>query len=328
MSEIDKPLEQKPFTTNTTKFKEDKKKKRNRIIQLSMPKMSKAVWPTIEPRLVWGNQDPMRPISKSAMNAKASERLENLATPKKNFQSDAPLKCSREYFMYSCGRPSVILDVSPLAMKAAASERIEELAKPKRHITGYTDNRPGYVLGCGRSSPLWEVSDAAKTLKERVRTTQLAQPKTTHRDYQPPRKVEWIVSSAAKNATTPTRIKMLSNPKERKEGPFRYPQWVVGKGARNAQASNRLQDLAKAKKITDGYRPNRDVEWKVPRSAIKACVTVRLTSLAAPIVRDTMDHVQFDPLAFEVKESALKGKVPDRINDLAQPVIRGPKFSK
>ncbi|XP_057306819.1 testicular haploid expressed gene protein-like isoform X3 [Hydractinia symbiolongicarpus] len=282
MSEIDKPLEQKPFTTNTTKFKEDKKKKRNRIIQLSMPKMSKAVWPTIEPRLVWGNQDPMRPISKSAMNAKASERLENLATPKKNFQSDAPLKCSR----------------------------------------------PGYVLGCGRSSPLWEVSDAAKTLKERVRTTQLAQPKTTHRDYQPPRKVEWIVSSAAKNATTPTRIKMLSNPKERKEGPFRYPQWVVGKGARNAQASNRLQDLAKAKKITDGYRPNRDVEWKVPRSAIKACVTVRLTSLAAPIVRDTMDHVQFDPLAFEVKESALKGKVPDRINDLAQPVIRGPKFSK
>lgn len=43
--------------------------------------------------------------------------------------------------MYSCGRPSVILDVSPIAMKAAASERIEELAKPKRHITGYTDNR-------------------------------------------------------------------------------------------------------------------------------------------------------------------------------------------
>lgn len=53
--------------------------------------------------------------------------------------------------------------------------------------------------------------------------------------------VEWIVSSAAKSANTPTRIKMLSNPKERKESPFRHPQWVVGKGARNAQASNRLQ---------------------------------------------------------------------------------------
>jgi len=63
----------------------------------------------------------------------------------------------------------------------------------------------------------------------------------------------------------------------------------------------------------------------VSRSALRASTTERLKELAAPIVRDTMDNVQFDPLAFKVKESALKGRVPARINDLAIPVIRGPK---
>ena len=41
-----------------------------------------------------------------------------------------------------------------------------------------------------------------------------------------------------------------------------------------------------------------------------------------------MDHVQFDPLAFQVKESALKGRVPNRIHDLAQPVIRDSNTKK
>lgn len=47
------------------------------------------------PRLVWGNQDPMRPISSAAMNATVSARVNDLATPKKNFQLDSPQKCSR-----------------------------------------------------------------------------------------------------------------------------------------------------------------------------------------------------------------------------------------
>ena len=53
--------------------------------------------------------------------------------------------------------------------------------------------------------------------------------------------------------------------------------------------------------------------------------TERLHALAVPVVRDAMDYVQFDPLAFQVKKSALKGKVPSRINDLAKPIIRGAK---
>ena len=53
--------------------------------------------------------------------------------------------------------------------------------------------------------------------------------------------VEWPVSGAAKNASTPDRIELLSRPKERKEGPFCYPQWVVSKASRSAQASTRVQ---------------------------------------------------------------------------------------
>ena len=37
----------------------------------------------------------MRPISRAAMNATASARVTDLATPKKNFQLDSPQKCSR-----------------------------------------------------------------------------------------------------------------------------------------------------------------------------------------------------------------------------------------
>lgn len=49
----------------------------------------------------------------------------------------------------------------------------------------------------------------------------------------------------------------------------------------------------------------------------------RLSELAKPIVRDTMDHVQFDPDAFLVSEAAKKAKASSRIEELAQPIQRG-----
>ena len=47
--------------------------------------------------LVWGNQETMWPMSRAALSANASERLMALATPKKDFQQDHPLKCNRYY---------------------------------------------------------------------------------------------------------------------------------------------------------------------------------------------------------------------------------------
>ena len=43
--------------------------------------------------------------------------------------------------MYSCGRSSVIWDVSPFAMKSNCSARVEELANPKRLPPEYREDR-------------------------------------------------------------------------------------------------------------------------------------------------------------------------------------------
>lgn len=48
-----------------------------------------------------------------------------------------------------------------------------------------------------------------------------------------------------------------------------------------------------------------------------------MSELARPIVRDTMDHVQFNPEAFNVSPEALKAKASARIEELAQPIQRG-----
>jgi len=300
-------------------------RRRQRFSQLATPKTSKTIWATVEPPLTWGNQDPMRPISTAALNTNASERLSALATPKKNFQFDHPQKCSRHCFVYSAGRSSVIWDVSPLAMKSNPSERIEELSKPKKLTMGYSEDRSSYVLGCGRSSPIWGITSSAKKAALSDRVEALSHPKIAHREYQPPRGVQWPVSQSAKSGTFPDHIETLSRPKERNDGAHRDSVWKVSKGARSTQASSRVQELAQPKKYTDGYQQNREGESRVARSALRAAATERLKELSNPIIRDTMDHVQFDPLAFQVKETALKGRVPDRIHDLAIPVIRGPK---
>ena len=49
----------------------------------------------------------------------------------------------------------------------------------------------------------------------------------------------------------------------------------------------------------------------------------RLCDLSKPIVRDTMDHVQFNPDAFNVSEAAKKARASSRIEELAQPIRRG-----
>ena len=48
-----------------------------------------------------------------------------------------------------------------------------------------------------------------------------------------------------------------------------------------------------------------------------------MTELAKPIIRETMDHVQFNPDVFNVSENAKKAKASARIEELAQPIQRG-----
>jgi hypothetical protein len=96
----------------------------------------------------------------------------------------------------------------------------------------------------------------------------------------------------------------------------------VSLSAKNASATERCSELSRAKTTTDAYQKPRDEMWPISRAARRATATPRVDELSKPLVRASMDHVQFNPDAFLVKESALKGVVPKRIENLARPLDR------
>ncbi|XP_033633188.1 testicular haploid expressed gene protein-like [Asterias rubens] len=294
---------------------------RERCIYLATPKSSKAVWLTsLGPKLVWGNQETILPISKAAMQSEASPRIGQLSVPKKNFRSvnDGV----KRIHVYSCGRNSVIWEVSPLAMKGNASHRVSELSRFKIPPAAFKEDRINGALSCGRESPIWEVSEAAKRAKSRLRLESLAKEKMPHRDYQPPREIESVVSDTAKKAIASARLESLSRAKSRPEGPFRDSKWPVSDLARNASATPRQLELAKPKGLVDGYQHERPVQRDISRASRRTIATTRTVDLARPIMRATMDHVQFNPDAFIVSDGAKRARCPPRIEELAQPMTR------
>ncbi len=143
------------------------------------------------------------------------------------------------------------------------------------------------------------------------------------------------------NAVTSDYTRSLSAPKSRPDGPFRDPQWTVSKTAMEAAPSERVADLAKPKRLADGYRPCREPIWKVTTGAKNAAASnrsvmesrmillltgilfCRVEDLSKPIIREKMDHVQYNPDAFNVSEAAKKARASARIEELAQPIRRG-----
>lgn len=169
------------------------------------------------------------------------------------------------------------------------------------------------------------MSEAAKTVEERERSMRLAQAKKCHPHYQPEREVPWIVSESAKRAASSARVERLARPKTRQEGLIREPTWRVSSASRRTVASARVQELAKPKQTVEGYLPSRETEWPVSKSTLRAIASDRMQSLSKPIIRETMDHVQFNPDAFTVSETARKANASQRIVELAQPISRGHK---
>ncbi|XP_060068569.1 testicular haploid expressed gene protein-like [Ylistrum balloti] len=294
---------------------------RERLQQLSKPKEPKVEWWTnVGPNVMWGTQEMLWPISQEAKEATPTDRVVNLATPKKNFQTG--MHAGRPLFYYSCGRPSMIWENKSNVKEA--SERVIDLSAPKQPSKEYTNQevRPQYLFSCGRSSPIWTVQKGALSAGDRPRTLSLAYPRPPHREFQPSRQVETIIPGGALSASASERIHSLAIPKERPNGPFRSPQWPVSPGARNAISSTRCADLARPKATVEGYQLPRDEMWSVTRAAKRGSASGRIQELCKPLVRASMDHVQFNPDAFLVKESALKGVVPKRVEELSQPILR------
>jgi len=106
----------------------------------------------------------------------------------------------------------------------------------------------------------------------------------------------------------------------------------VSRNARKATASPRTLELARSKPLYEGYHFNFDYgagSEKLPklirvvtRNAKNALASSRTKELAVPIIRQTMDSVQFNPQAFIISRTALNAYCPPRISELAQPIVR------
>ena len=166
------------------------------------------------------------------------------------------------------------------------------------------------------------MGQAAKTAEEREHTLRLAEPKRPHPAYHPGKPVIWPVSEAAKKAVLTPRVEQLARPKTRGDGPFREPTWRVSSASRRTVATPRVLELARPKQLAEGYQPCREVEWIIPRNTLRAIASERTQVLSKPIIRETMDHVQFNPDAFTVSEAAKNAKISGRIAELAQPLTR------
>ena len=195
------------------------------------------------------------------------------------------------------------------------------------YLLHLTFSRSDYPLACGRSSPIWEVSEKAKNASERPETNRLAIAKRTHPSYIPCKEVQWPVSQNAMRHEASARVEDLARPKSRSDGLLRDPQWVIRKATLKADASTRVQELAKPKQLSERYVPDRDVEWRVQRLHRRPYLSERLKALSQPIIRESMDIVQFNPNAFKIREAAKKAVISARVNELAQPIQRGMRIS-
>lgn len=133
------------------------------------------------------------------------------------------------------------------------------------------------------------------------------------------------MSTTARRAVSSTRVEQLARPKTREDGLVREPAWLVSSASRRAVASARVQELAKPKQTVEGYLPCKEVEWAINRGTLRVTASERTQTLAKPIIRESMDHLQFNPDAFSVSESARKANPSQRIVELAQPLLRGHK---
>uniref|UniRef100_A0A4W2FA29 Sperm microtubule associated protein 2 like n=1 Tax=Bos indicus x Bos taurus TaxID=30522 RepID=A0A4W2FA29_BOBOX len=278
---------------------------RKRIQDLSRPKKQ---WRAPDRKLFWGNQDPIRPVSRNALKAQMTQRLENLAQSKEVSHRYVP---NRVQYYYSCGRESVIWEIPSPALFCQPSKRIQKLAQPNR------SKRGDYLI---RGS--LQFSDPSP------RILRLSMAKATNPNYVPPKSIETKILSSALTAIAAPRIVDLAHPRikieglcferERSEKPIR----PISHAALLAHPSPRILALAKAKPLHKDYLPPRNALWPVSYAAIHSKISPRIQELANPNTRTPVHIVYYDPEVFKVKPAALKTQCSPRIQELAEPITR------
>ncbi|XP_069868428.1 sperm microtubule associated protein 2-like isoform X1 [Dipodomys merriami] len=285
---------------------------RKRIQALSRPKRQ---WGIPDRCVLWGNQDPIRPISKHALKAQLTERLENLAQPRKASLRYVP---NRAQYWYSCGRESVIWKVPHAALFTKPSKRIQKLAQPNKFKKQYPLYRPNSD---------YFPRECVRFTDPSARILQLSMAKAIDPNYIPPKGLENRIPASALSAIATPRIIDLAHPRikleglcyerERSEKPIR----PIASAAMLAVPSPRITDLAKSKPVHPDYLPARDAKWPVSYAAIHSKVSPRILELANPNTRTPVNVTYYDPDAFKVKPAALTAHCSARVQQLAEPVV-------
>ncbi|KAL7396048.1 hypothetical protein ABVT39_027766 [Epinephelus coioides] len=237
----------------------------NRILELAQHKTSKTVWATTPcGKLSWGNQEPIWPISASALGAVPSARIQYLARHKRDFSAREDHRRKEEEEEASFSRKT-----QHPSSKASQYEQIVRLSTPRtRSSQDAGSHMPPHTPQCENNCPVWHVDPSVKAAVITPRLLQLSNPKLNHPDFQSNREsVESVVSFASKRARISQRLVQLSLPRLKQSNiclELGHPVesiWTVSKVARRATASARVEMLATPKQLSKDYIPPREPEW-------------------------------------------------------------------
>ncbi|XP_056296233.1 testicular haploid expressed gene protein-like [Pseudoliparis swirei] len=235
----------------------------NRVLELAQHKTSKSVWATTPcGKLTWGDQEPMWPVSASALAARPSARIQNLACSKRDFSAREDHRRKEEEASSSRKTPRP-------SSEASRYERIVRLSTPRSRSCSAQEAGPLHGPRCDNNCPIWHVDPRATAAVVTARLLQLAIPKAHHPDFRSNREnVASVVSFASKTAQVSQRLVRLSLPRLKRSGVCHElgrpaePIWTVSKAALRATASARLETLATPKPLSEDYVPSRDPEWR------------------------------------------------------------------
>ncbi|XP_026186143.1 testicular haploid expressed gene protein-like [Mastacembelus armatus] len=234
----------------------------NRILELAQHKTSKTVWATTPcEKLNWGNQEPICPISASALRAVPSARIQYLAKHKRDFSArEAHQRNEEMSYFRKTRRPS---------SKTSQYRNMVQLSTPKTRSCSSHDARPPHTPQCEKNCPIWHIDPRVKTAVITPRLLQLSSPKRIHPDFQSNRECsESIVSFASRTAQISQRLAQLSLPRLKQSnicrelGRLEEPIWTVSRAARRATTSARVEMLATPKQLSKNYVPPREPEWR------------------------------------------------------------------
>ncbi|XP_039201158.1 testicular haploid expressed gene protein-like isoform X5 [Crotalus tigris] len=220
-----------------------------RLQELAKPKPTKDVW-NFHRKLIWGNQEPIWPLSSRTLLRQPSPRILTLARPRETVD-----KQKRSLFVFSCGQMSEIWKRSSTVYSAMPTKRLLKLAEPRPISATYLKLRNAEegkkeMQRKGRkkeTKPNVQIPLTALQAVPSPRLLELARPKTIPSDSAMDRSPEWPVSVAAKQAVASPRLTELAQPPNRAPTnlvQFNPDAFIVKESAKKAFCTERVKNLA------------------------------------------------------------------------------------